>query len=90
MMFRSQDGQSSGRNRTNRRVKKIFQYRSVRSRVICLSIDRHLRHTNFRYYQIRAGVKFAPRIQPTIKVDLKSELIDSTGIQIIEFHSMGF
>lgn len=92
MMFRSRHGQSPGRNRANRRIKKIFQYRSIRSRVNFLPIDLHLDTplVNFRYYQIRAGVKFAPRIQPTTKVDLKSELIPSSGIRTLEYHSIGF
>ncbi len=34
----------------------------------------------FRYYQIRTGIKFAPRIQSATKIEIKSELPSVIGI----------
>ena len=35
----------------------------------------------FSYYQIRAGIKFAPRIQSATKIEIKSECPLSFGMK---------
>ena len=84
-MFRFRHGRPSSRNRINCRIKKILQYRSVCSRVnypVEFLLVEQILSRSFRYYQIRAGVKFAPRLQPTTKIELKSEFIPSAGMSI--------